>query len=149
MSDVGLRRAVGGRPPQPLRHVALGNAAQVAGNASAPEILLGQHVGRDLAPVGRNFDAGLLEDDLAVRATDLGIGNAERHSCEWRCSCSRVPTLEAHRPKSPVPISRLLALSRGAFTEIGTHTYRHVEILSYKILCVQLHFVEQYVDGTT
>ena len=47
----------------------------------------------------------MLEDDRAVGIADFGIASTERHSFEWRSSCLRKPTLQAHR-RSPVPSSR-------------------------------------------
>ena len=47
----------------------------------------------------------MLKDDRAVGIADFGVGSTKRHSCEWRFSCLRIPTLKAHR-RSPVPSSR-------------------------------------------
>ena len=87
---------VGRGAPQPFRHVTFGDLDQMARYAGATEILLGEHIGRDLRPLGRHVDVGLAEDDRAVRIADLGIDSTKRHSFEWRISCSRIPTLQAH-----------------------------------------------------
>ena len=84
------------RPPQPLGHVRFGDLGKTLRNAGAAEILLREHVGRDLAPVGGHVDAGLAEDDRSIGIANLGIGSTKRDPFEGRFSCLRKPTLEAH-----------------------------------------------------
>ena len=112
----GERVFVRHRTPQPLGHVGLGDLLQAPRDAGAPEILLRDHIGRDLRPRRRHFDAAMLEDDRAVGIADFGIASTERHPFEWRLSCSRKPALQAHH-RSPVPNSRYFVRSRGALSE--------------------------------
>ena len=143
----GERDVVGPRAPQPLRHVRFGDLDEAGRDAGPAEILLREDVGGDLRPVGRHVDALRLKNDRAVGIADFGVGSTKSHSFEWRFSCLRIPTLEAHR-RSPVPSSRHLFPSGVCSISIRARTYGHRRILNYKILCAQLHFVDHGVDDT-
>jgi hypothetical protein len=103
---------VGHRAPQELGQVIVADANQAGRHSGATEILLGENVRGDLRPVGRYVDVLQLEDDGAVGVADFGVGSTKRHSREWRFSCLRIPTLEAHR-RSPVPVPAILVPCRG------------------------------------
>ena len=121
VGQLGQCRLVGRRTPQPFRHIVLGDLDQARGHAGAAEILLREHVGCDLRPVGRHVDALQLKDDRTVGIADFGVGSTKRHSRERRFSCLRVPTLQTHR-RSPVPSSRLFSLCGGCTRSIE-HTH--------------------------
>ena len=90
------RTLVRGGPPQPLRHVALGDRDEVAGDAGAPEVFLRKYIGGHRRPLRRDIDVALAEDDRAVGIADFGISSTKRHPFEWRISCLRIPTLQTH-----------------------------------------------------
>ena len=71
------RLLVGDRPPQERRHAVLLDALQARRDARLAEIFLRQHVGRDLAPGGRNLDVVEREDDRAVGIADLAFRRRE------------------------------------------------------------------------
>ncbi len=62
---------IGNRAPQPRRHAFFFNALKGCWYARFAEVLLRQHVYCDLAPAIRDLDVFGLEDDLAVRISDL------------------------------------------------------------------------------
>src|SRR5262249_49642253 len=106
----------------------LGDLLQAACDAGATEVLLRQHVSRDLRPRRRHLDGTLLEDDGAVWIADFGIASTKRHSFEWRSSCSRKPTLQTHStiPRAHLPSFLLLAGCSMSWIEhahMGTERY--------------------------
>ena len=68
------RRLVGDRAPQERRHGVLLDALQPRRDPRLAEILLGEHVGRHLAPAGGDLDVVEREDDRAVGVADLASG---------------------------------------------------------------------------
>ena len=78
LGQLGERALVGGRAPQPGRDLRFLDALQAGRHAGLAEILLGEDVGGDLAPVLGDREVLALEDDRAVRILDLGRGAAER-----------------------------------------------------------------------
>ena len=71
LGQLGQRRLVGDRAPEPGRNVVLLDLLQARGHAGLAEIFLGEHVGRHLAPALGNLDIVELEDDRAVRVANL------------------------------------------------------------------------------
>ncbi len=67
------RLLVGNRAPQERRDVGLLDPLQARRDAGLAEIFLGEHVGRHLAPGGRDLDIVEREDDRAVRIADLAL----------------------------------------------------------------------------
>ena len=64
--------------PQPFGHVLLGDGFQLRGDAGFAEILLGEHVARDLAPLLGDFNVALTEHNRAIGVLDLARNGAER-----------------------------------------------------------------------
>ena len=71
------RGLVGDRAPQEGRNALLLDSLQPRRHARLAEIFLRQHVGRDLAPGGRNLDAFERKHDRAVRIADFALGRRE------------------------------------------------------------------------
>ncbi len=105
------RLLVRGRPPQERRHAVLLDALQARRDARLAEIFLRQHVGRDLAPDGRNLDVVEREDDRAVGIADLALRRREDDQVIGRRArlcvvpfnshLSRPRFLSAIRPREP------------------------------------------------
>ena len=78
LGPLGERALVGTRAPQPGRNLRLLEALEAGRHAGLAEILLGEDVGRHLAPVLGDGEVLQLEDDGAVRILDFRRGAAER-----------------------------------------------------------------------
>ncbi len=88
-------------PPQPFRHVRLGNRRQLRRHARLAEIFLREDVARDLAPERGHLDVGLVEDARAVGVADLARRRAERDAVIGLLARNREATLDAHLLRSP------------------------------------------------
>src|SRR6516164_3983763 len=65
--------------PQPGRHAFFGDRRKARRHPRLTEVLLGEDVGGDLAPLRRYLDPLGLEDDGAVGIADLASGRPERN----------------------------------------------------------------------
>ncbi len=84
LGQLGKGALVGGGAPGPGRDLRLLDLLQAAGDAGLAEILLGEDVGGDLAPVRGHVEAFEAEDDGAVRVLDLAGGAPELDRLVWR-----------------------------------------------------------------
>ena len=70
-------------------------------DAGFAEIFLRQHVGRDLAPGGGNFDAVERKHDRAVGIADFALGGREGDEVIRADARLGVVPFDAHRPSTP------------------------------------------------
>ena len=91
------RGLVGNRAPQERGNALLLDPLQARRHASFAEIFLRQHVGRDLAPGGRNLDAFERKHDRAVRIADFAPGRREGDELIGRDARLRIMPFDPHR----------------------------------------------------
>ena len=91
------RRLVGDRAPQEGGNALLLDALHPRRDARFAEIFLRQHVGRDLAPGGGNFDALKREHDRTVGIADLALGGREGDEVIRADARLGVMPFDAHR----------------------------------------------------
>ena len=91
------RRLVGDRAPQERGNALLLDALHPRGDAGFAEIFLRQHVGRDLAPRGRDFDALKRKHHRAVGIADFALGGREGNEVIRADARLREMPFDAHR----------------------------------------------------
>ncbi len=91
------RGLIGDRAPQEGRNALLLDPLQARRNARFTEIFLRQHVGRNLAPGGRNLDAFERKHDRAVRIANFALGRRERDELIGRDARLGEIPLDPHR----------------------------------------------------
>ncbi len=74
------RLLVGGAAPQPGRHAVFADGDEARRHAGLAEVLLRQHIARDLRPRRRDLDVLLTEHHRAVRIADLAARDAELYA---------------------------------------------------------------------
>ena len=101
------RLLVRDRPPQERRHAVLLDLPEARRNARLAEIFLRQHVGRHLAPGGRNLDVVEREHHRAVRIADLALRRREGDRLIGRRARLRVVPLDPHRLSPSFPVTAI------------------------------------------
>ena len=115
------RRLVGNRAPQEGGNALLLDPLHARGDAGFTKIFLRQHVGRDLAPGGRNLDAFKREHDRAVGIADLALRGRKRDEVVRADARLREVPFDAHRlpPRSCGRHGRLPAAALDPHAEHG------------------------------
>ncbi len=102
----GLEGGLIGAPaPQPGGHVRLVDRGQTGRDPGLAEILLGEHVDRDLRPGARHLDLVEPEDHRPVRVADLAGGGAKADAIVGRAAHGGEDALDPHPANSnTVPV---------------------------------------------
>ena len=144
----GERRFVRHRTPQPLGHVGFGDLLQAPATPARRKYFCAitsvatcdQAAGTSMPRCWKTIVPS------GLRISELPARNAIPSNGDSPARVNR-RSKRIFGPPCPVPVN---SFDRGVLSmNARASTYGHTTILNYKILCAQLYFVDQRVDGTT